>query len=72
VVLTTVVGRGLPFHRTWEAATKLAPVTVRVKAPPPAVALLGARDESVGAAALMVKVSVEDVPPPGAGVNTVT
>src|SRR4029077_7723005 len=36
VPLTKVVARALPFHCTTEAATKFVPVTVRVKALPPA------------------------------------
>src|SRR5206468_2779116 len=57
---------------TCEAATKFVPVTVSVKAGPPAVALLGASVDSVGAGALTVNVRATDVPPPGAGVTTVT
>ena len=41
VVLTTVVVRAAPFHCTSEPLTKLLPVTVSVKAAPPATALLG-------------------------------
>jgi len=48
VPLTNVVVRGAPFHCTTELETKLVPVTVNVKAAPPAVALLGESDESVG------------------------
>ena len=53
---------------------KLVPVTVRVKAEPPAVADEGLRLVSVGTglAALMVKVSALEVPPPGVGLKTVT
>src|ERR1700719_994032 len=35
------VGRSLPFHRTTEPVTKFEPFTVRVKAAPPAAALVG-------------------------------
>ena len=43
-----VVGRAVPFHCTTEAATKLPPVTVRVKSASPAVALFGASELSAG------------------------
>ena len=74
VALTKVVVRLLPFHCTTEAGTKLAPVTVSVKAGPPSWTLLGASDESegTGLTALTVKGRALEVPPPGAGVNTVT
>ena len=55
--------------------TKLEPVTVRVKAGPPAVAELGEMVDRVGTglfAAEMVKVNPPEVPPPGAGLKTVT
>src|SRR2546421_412662 len=48
VLLTKVVGWVAPFHCTTEAATKLPPVTVRVKSTPPAVALFGASELSAG------------------------
>ena len=54
---------------------KLLPVTVRVKAGPPAVAEMGERVVMLGIgllAGLMVKVWAEEVPPPGAGLKTVT
>ena len=72
---TNVVVRAAPFQRTWEVATKLLPFTVSVKAAPPAGVLVGASDVSAGtgfAAALMVNVNPFEVPPPGAGVTTVT
>ena len=54
-------------------ATKPVPVRVNVKAAPPAVAEVGVIEVSVGpAAALIVKDTVADVPPPGAGLVTVT
>src|SRR5207253_3901813 len=61
VALTNVVVRAAPFQRTSEAATKLLPVTVRVKAAPPAVALAGASVESVGTGALTLNVRAMDV-----------
>ncbi|HWW18376.1 MAG TPA: hypothetical protein VNY81_07150 [Candidatus Saccharimonadales bacterium] len=41
VLEAEVVVRAFPFHCTVEADTKLAPVTVRVNAAPPATAELG-------------------------------
>jgi hypothetical protein len=70
-----VVGLSAPFHRTFDVAMKLLPVTVRVKAGPPAVAELGKMEVRVGTgllAALMVNVFAEEVPPPGVGLTTVT
>lgn len=67
--------RAPPFHRTEEPVTKLLPFTVRVNAGPPAVAELGEMEVIVGTgllAGLMVKVWAEEVPPPGAGLKTVT
>ena len=43
-----------------------------MKAEPPAVALLGESVLRVGAALLMLKVRAAEMPPPGAGVTTVT
>jgi len=64
---------GLDPKFTVAPATKPVPVRVNVKAPPPAVAEVGAIKVSVGpAAALIVKDTVADVPPPGAGLVTVT
>jgi len=48
VALTNVVVRALPFQRTVEPLTKLVPVTVSVKAGPPAVALVDDNAVSVG------------------------
>src|SRR5439155_13134505 len=72
VALTKVVVRVLPFQRTVEPLSKLAPFTVRVNAIPPANALPGDRLLRVGAGLLTVKVCAAEVPPPGAGVTTVT
>src|SRR5262245_55692012 len=41
VLLTNVVVRGALFHCTTEPETKLLPLTVKVKAAPPATVLLG-------------------------------
>ena len=54
---------------------KLVPFTLRVKAGPPAVAEEGLRLVVVGtglSGTLIVKVWAFEVPPPGAGLNTVT
>src|ERR1700723_849933 len=42
VALWKEVARAAPFQSTTESAMKFVPVTVRVKPPPPAVALAGA------------------------------
>ena len=66
--------RADPFQLTTEPLTKPVPLTVRVKALPPAVALAGARLVIVGTGlgALMAKGFAVDVPPPGEGLKTVT
>ena len=61
-----------PPHCTVEPFTKFVPVTVSVKAAPPAVALVGERAVMVGAGLLMVNATLPEVPPPGAGVVTDT
>jgi hypothetical protein len=64
---------GLVPKFTVAPATKPVPVRVKVKAVPPTVAKVGAREVSVGAeAALIVNDRMPDVPPPGAGFVTVT
>src|SRR6267143_5615650 len=72
VALTNVVVRPAPFHCTLAPLTKLLPVTVRVKAAPPTVALGGESDVTVGPGLVIVNVCAAEVPPPGAGVTTVT
>ena len=66
--------RADPFQFTTEPLKKPVPLTVRLKAFPPAVALLGERVVIVGTGlgALMVNDDAVEVPPPGAGLNTVT
>ena len=56
VVLTNVVVLVAPLNFTTDVDTKSVPFTVRVKAAPPAVALVGEREVSVGAGLLTVKV----------------
>ena len=48
VLEARVVARALPFHWTVEEEIKFEPVTVRVRAVPPAVAELGLREEREG------------------------
>lgn len=72
VALTNVVVLALPLNFTEEVETKPVPFTVKVNAAPPAVAPLGERDVIVGAGLFTVKVDEADVPPPGAGLVTVT
>jgi hypothetical protein len=68
-----VVVRSTPFHRTLDPETKLLPVTVRVKAGPPAVVEDGVMLVMIGTGleVCAVKVTALDVPPPGVGVKTV-
>jgi hypothetical protein len=69
VVFTT------PLKLTVVDVTKLVPVTVNVNAAPPAVALVGLIEASVGTglfAALTLKFTGVEVPPPGAALITVT
>src|SRR5882762_6702640 len=74
VALPNVVVRSAPFQRTTDEPMKLLPVTVSVNAAPPATAVLGDREVSVGLGfgAVIANVCGLDVPPPGAEVNTVT
>ena len=55
VALTKVVVLAAPLNFTTEVDTKPVPFKVRVKAAPPAVALVGEREVAVGAGLLMVK-----------------
>ena len=69
-----VVVRSDPFHRTTEPAIKFDPLTVRANPAPPAVALEGLRLVRAGTGfnGFIVKVNALEMPPPGAGLNTVT
>src|SRR5437867_1269824 len=69
---TYVVARPAPFHCTTEPATKSVPVTVSVNPPSPATAAAGLSPVVVGTGLVMLKVCGFDVPPPGAGLPTVT
>ena len=62
VALTKVVVSALPFHWTTAPEAKPVPLTVRVKAAPPAVAPLGLSEEITGPP-LIVKVAPPDVTP---------
>src|SRR3989338_8611133 len=70
--LTKGVGGLGTSQRTTEPVTKFEPFTVSVKAAPPALALVGESELTAGTGLLMVKVRELEVPPPGAGLNTVT
>ena len=69
---TKVVPRAEPFQFTTEPETKFVPKTVRVKDELPAVVDAGERLVVAGTGFRIVKVSEPEVPPPGAGVTTVT
>ena len=64
--------RLLPFQFTTDPLTKLDPFTVRVKALPPAVTLLGESDAMAGTGLLTVNVIAFDGPIRGFGFSTVT
>src|SRR5205809_766045 len=51
---------------------KFVPVAVSVNAAPPAAALLGESELSVGTGLLIVNVCAPEAPPPGVGLKTVT
>src|SRR5207253_3134639 len=72
VLLTKAVGRAVPFHCTPDAPPILPPAIPIVELAPPALALPEFIALSVGAGLLMVKIWAAEVPPPGAGVSTVT
>ena len=62
-----------PFQFTTELLTKLVPFTVSVNPGPPAVVKLGESEVSVGTRLSIVNgCDVSEVPPPGAGFDTVT
>lgn len=61
-----------PFHNTTELVWNFVPITVNVKAGPPASSLVGAVRVAVGAGLPMVNVSAPEAPPPGEGFDTVT
>ena len=59
------VDKLVPFHCTTELWSKVMPLTVRVNANPPAVALGGDNDVITGKGACTAKLNVEDVTLPG-------
>jgi hypothetical protein len=65
VPLTKVVESAVPFQSTVAPERNPVPLTVSVKAGPPAVAEVGLRLVITGAAALIVKVAAADELPPG-------
>lgn len=70
-----VVVRGLPPKFTTALEIKFVPFTVNVSAPEPAVTPVGASEVIDGtgfAAAVTLKLTEFDVPPPGVGFVTVT
>src|SRR5215831_17458472 len=71
---TNVVVRLAPLTWTIEPLVKLEPVAVRVKAAPPADAVVGLMLDRTGAGvgAAMVKARELEVPPPDPGVETLT
>ena len=71
VELTNVVVSGVPPHNTTVPLTKLTPVAVMVKPASPAVAELGEIEVTPGEGLFTVNVAAVEVPPPGAGLNTV-
>src|SRR5437867_2157108 len=74
VELRNVVARSPPFQRTTDPEMKLLPLTVRLKPDPAATVDAGLRLVMLGAGfeAVMLKLTVLGVPPPAAGLKSVT
>lgn len=70
VALTYVVVRELPFHCTTDDGTNPVPVTDSVNVADPAAADDGEIPVIAGVGLLIVKVTLGEVPPPGAGFIT--
>ena len=71
VALTHKVASAAPLHSTVEEGTKPVPVRSSVCAADPATTLAGSTVAITGGGLLMVKFAAVEVPPPGAGLNTV-
>jgi hypothetical protein len=67
-----VVTRSEPFQRTTEPLMKLVPFTVSIKPAVPAVTVVGEIDVVAGTGAMVVNCCGFEIPPPGAGLKTVT
>lgn len=74
VELTKVVGRLIPLNLTMDPATKLLPLTVKVKAALPAIIEAGDMLEMAGKGLfpVTVRVVLPEVPPPVPGLVTAT
>ncbi len=69
---TKVVSLLEPPQKTVDVGTKPAPSTVIMKLPLPAVTMFGVTRKIDGRGLFTVRVLAAEVPPPGAGLNTVT
>lgn len=67
---TKVVARSAPLNFTTEPLIKLLPLSVSVKAAPPAMADAGLSEAMAGVGLLIVKFVAVDNPPPGNGLKT--
>ncbi len=72
VALTSVVVFAVPLNFTTDEALKFVPLTVSVNAAPPANPLAGESVVIVGTGLFTVNCELPDMPPPGAGLVTVT
>jgi hypothetical protein len=72
VAFTNVVVAAVPLKFTTDVELRFVPLTVSINPAPPANALDGERDVIVGTGLFTVKAEFPDVPPPGAGLVTVT
>src|ERR1700687_3223724 len=72
VELTYVVDRAVPLKFTTDPVTKFEPFTASVNPAPPATALEGLIDESVGEGLITVNPMEGEAPPAGSGLKTKT
>src|ERR1700687_6372959 len=70
VELTYVVDRAVPLKFTTDTGTKSQPFTASVNPAPPATALEGLIDETVGEGLITVNPMEVEAPPPGSGLKT--